>query len=193
MEIQDKKSSQPLFHAWTKQTENATIIKGKRWVHLREYPVAFFSQKKSSPICSYDYIGGTPCATNANLGYPPGNLNIPQKEKFGKLSTQKVPAGRGQWTLPWRLTWNLKITQELKRSIIFHPPPFLGSMLIFRGVLFQGYPHFPVDFSPPMSSEFTRSFWISTTWWNPGSKGKRYDISIISRNLNQMTYIYKIC
>ena len=33
---------------------------------------------------------------------------------------------------PWKLTWNLKITQLKRKSS--SKPPFLGSMLIFRGV-----------------------------------------------------------
>ena len=50
----------------------------------------------------------------------------------------KIPSNRERWTElpsrfwsktlvnlhPWRLTWNVNITQ-LKRTIIFHPPPFL--------------------------------------------------------------------
>ena len=37
---------------------------------------------------------------------------------------------------PWKINgWNLKSSPGLKRKIIWTKPPFVGSMLIFRGVL----------------------------------------------------------
>ena len=43
---------------------------------------------------------------------------------------------------PWKLTWNLKITQLKSGNIIFHPPPWLwGSKCEFSG-FFQGFERF---------------------------------------------------
>ena len=62
-----------------------------------------------------------PTFTNHHPKLPPQKKETTQKKAPNKRST------------PLEINiLNVKITQ-LKRKIIFHPPPFLGSMLIFHG------------------------------------------------------------
>ena len=65
--------------------------------------------------------------------------------QFSKVNKADLP--------PLKLTWNLKITW-LKTKIIFHPPPFLGSMLVFRGCI-----RTEVE-----ESLFFRGCWLLDSW-----------------------------